>query len=161
MDCYLLLGSNMGDKKSLIEKACNIIESTCGRIIKKSSLYESEPWGFETDECFLNQVVVISSSLLPDELMQRLLTIEAQLGRQRTAGKTGYASRPIDLDILYYGNEVVHTEMVEIPHPRLHLRRFTLLPLCEVNPNFVHPVFKLTQAELLKNCTDHLNVSKL
>ncbi len=158
--CYILFGSNMGDKSEIFEQACALINNRCGRIVAVSSAYESEPWGFEADEWFLNRLIVIETEFAPDELMRQLLDIEAELGRVRHPEIEGYTSRVVDLDILYYGNRVMQTPMVTVPHPRLHLRRFALMPLCELIPDFVHPVLQQTQRELLEACLDAMEVRK-
>ena len=90
----------------------------------------------------------------PDELMQSLLAVEKELGRDRSTPHDGYVSRPIDLDILYFGDKVIDTQMVTAPHPRLHQRRFTLLPLCDIAPDLVHPTLKKTNLQLLDECQD-------
>ena len=140
---FILLGSNLGDRQLLVNQACRLMEERCGKIVAKSRLYESEPWGFKAEHWFLNQVVVVDTELSPDELMDALLAIEHELGRDRSTPHEGYVSRPMDLDILYWGNDlVVEKQHVIIPHPRLHQRRFTLLPLCDVAPDYVHPILK-------------------
>ena len=116
---------------------------------------------FEAEEWFLNRLVVVETPLLPDELMRQLLAIESALGRVRHQNAQGYTSRSVDLDILYYGEQIVSTDWVIAPHPRLHLRRFALLPLCELIPDFMHPVLGLTQTELLERCNDPLIVRKM
>ena len=158
--CYILFGSNMGDKDALFAQACLLINNRCGQVVRVSAAYESEPWGFEADEWFLNRLIVIETELAPDELMRQLLDIEAELGRVRHPEIEGYTSRVVDLDILYYGNRVMQTPMVTVPHPRLHLRRFALMPLCELIPDFVHPVLQQTQRELLEACLDVMEVRK-
>lgn len=158
--CYILFGSNMGDKDQLFADACVLINNRCGRVMEVSSAYESEPWGFVADEWFLNRIIAVDTELDPEMLMQRLLEIEAELGRVRHPERKGYESRPIDLDILYFGDRVIQTEQLTVPHPRLHLRRFTLVPLCELIPDFIHPVLHLTQHELLQDCPDTSEVKK-
>ena len=159
--CFVLFGSNMGDKKAIFDQACLLINNRCGHVVQVSSAYESEPWGFETKEWFLNRLIIVETELKPEEMMRQLLDIEAELGRVRHPDAEGYTSRTADLDILYYGSRIVLTESLTIPHPRLHLRRFTLLPLCELAPEFVHPAFNLTQTELLKRCFDFSEVRKI
>lgn len=159
--CYILFGSNMGDKASIFEQACLLINNRCGTIVVTSSAYESEPWGFESDEWFLNRLIVLETELSPDTVMQYLLEIEAELGRVRHPEFSGYSSRTADLDILYFGDKIIHTDRLTVPHPRLHQRRFALLPLCEVIPDFVHPIFQLTQKELLEYCTDLCQVIRV
>ena len=151
---FILLGSNLGDRERLVNQACRMIGERCGEIVAKSRLYESEPWGFKSEHWFLNQVVRINTMLSPNELMQTLLDIEKDLGRDRTTPHDGYVSRPMDLDILYFGDEIIDNECVTAPHPRLHQRRFTLLPLCDLAPDFVHPVLKKTNNQLLDECQD-------
>ena len=117
---FVLLGSNLGDRELIVNQACKMMGERCGEIVAKSRLYESEPWGFQSEHWFLNQVVELATSLSPDVLMASLLEIEKELGRDRTLPHNGYVSRPIDLDILYFGNEISDTKMVTAPHPRLH-----------------------------------------
>ena len=152
--CYVLFGSNMGDKEAIFAQACLYINNRCGRVVKVSAAYESEPWGFEAEEWFLNRVIVVETELSPMDLLQQLLDIEKELGRVRHPEIQGYTSRTADLDLLYYGNRIIQTETLTVPHPRLHLRRFALVPLCEVAPDLKHPVLKLTQKELLEQCPD-------
>ena len=159
--CFILFGSNMGDKNKIYAQACQLINNRCGRIVAQSSAYESEPWGFEAKEWFLNRLIVVETELEPEAMLHQLLDIEAELGRVRHPEAEGYTSRTADLDILYYGSRIVLTDSLTIPHPRLHQRRFALLPLCEVAPEFVHPAFNLTQPELLKRCFDFSEVRKI
>ena len=159
--CFILFGSNMGDKNKIYAQACLLINNRCGRIVAQSSAYESEPWGFEAKEWFLNRLIVVETELEPEAMLHQLLDIEAELGRVRHPEAVGYISRTADLDILYYGSRIVLTDNLTIPHPRLHQRRFALLPLCEVAPEFVHPAFNLTQTELLKRCFDFSEVRKI
>ena len=158
--CYVLFGSNMGDKSAIFEQACALINNRCGQIVGVSSAFLSEPWGFEANEWFLNRLIVVETELEPDELMIQLLDIENELGRVRHPEMEGYSSRPIDLDILYFGDRVVQTERITVPHPRLYLRRFALMPLCELVPNMLHPILQLTQTELLACCPDTAQVVK-
>ena len=158
---FILVGSNVGDRAALIDRACASVGDLCGRVIAKSPVYESEPWGFKCEQWFLNQVVKIETMLGPDELMKRLLAIELELGRDRVTPHEGYASRTMDLDILYFGSQIIETEYVTAPHPCLHQRRFALLPLCDLNPEMVHPRLKMTNAELLQMCQDNGVVKKL
>ncbi|MCF8364167.1 MAG: 2-amino-4-hydroxy-6-hydroxymethyldihydropteridine diphosphokinase [Bacteroidales bacterium] len=157
--CFLLLGSNTGEKRKTIESALKAIGGTVGEIKKKSSYYHSQPWGFNSDEDFLNVVVIVETEKSPDEILQLILEIETALGRKRT-GKPGYQSRTLDIDILFYNDEIINRENLYIPHPRMHLRRFTLEPVNELEPDFVHPVIKKSIAELLIICPDKLLVSK-
>ena len=159
---FILLGSNLGDRQLLVNQACMMMGERCGKIVAKSRLYESEPWGFKAEHWFLNQVVVLDTEMSPDDLMDTLLAIEIELGRDRTTPHEGYVSRPIDLDILYWGEDlIVEKQHVIIPHPRLHKRRFTLLPLCDVAPDYVHPILKKTNRQLLDECDDFGKINVL
>lgn len=159
--CYILFGSNMGDKDALFAQACLLINNRCGRVVQVSAAYESEPWGFEAKEWFLNRVIVVETEKGPEEMLQLLLDIERELGRIRHPEIQGYTSRTVDLDILYFGQRVINTDMLTVPHPRLHLRRFALVPMCEVAPERVHPVFGLTQQELLQQCPDECVIREM
>ena len=151
----------MGDKEGIFAQACLYINNRCGRVVRVSAPYESEPWGFETEEWFLNQVIVVETAMDPENLLGQLLEIEHELGRERHPEIEGYTSRTADLDILYYGDRIILTDMLTVPHPRLHRRRFALLPMCEVAPDLMHPALGLTQTELLARCPDLLAVRKL
>lgn len=155
---FILLGSNLGERESLLKKAISMIGESCGEVVACSKIYETEPWGFVAENNFLNQVVMIKTELNPHDLLKELLSIEAILGRQRDENKKGYASRPMDLDILYYDDLVINDEDLVVPHPRLHLRRFTLLPLCDISSDFEHPIFNKTNKTLLEECEDASDV---
>jgi 2-amino-4-hydroxy-6-hydroxymethyldihydropteridine diphosphokinase len=153
---FISLGSNMGDRLLYLQMACDMIGAHCGLIINESSVYETEPWGFESQMSFYNQVVHISTNLDPVQLIGKLLNIEMDLGRSRSA--EGYQSRTIDIDILYYDALVLNQPALIIPHPRLHLRRFVLEPLCEIASDYRHPILKQTNSDLLKLLDDTLSV---
>jgi 2-amino-4-hydroxy-6-hydroxymethyldihydropteridine diphosphokinase len=143
-DNYLLTGGNVGNRLHYLQKAYELIESKVDAIVKKSSIYQTAPWGFTQQQPFLNQVLCITTTLEPAALLNQLLSIELQLGRQRME-KMG--PRVIDIDILFYGNKVVSTPDLVIPHPRITERRFVLTPLNEIAPDFIHPVFNKTIRE--------------
>jgi 2-amino-4-hydroxy-6-hydroxymethyldihydropteridine diphosphokinase len=150
---FLLLGSNIEPRlKSLKLALIKLQEHHCD-IISASSVYESEAWGFESEQSFLNRLLVIETDLSPTELLHDILNIEKELGRTRD-GRISYVSRNIDIDILYFNNEVIETEELTIPHPRLQKRRFALKPLVEVAPEYVHPLLKKTNKELLEGVDD-------
>ncbi len=153
---YLLLGSNIGDKKDFLSRAIDLIQEEIGNVVKASSIYETEPWGFECDDFFLNQVLEVTSSILPDQLLNNLLAIEKKLGRKRELPI--YQNRPIDIDILFFDNLIINGSSLNIPHPRLHLRKFVLVPLNEIAGNFIHPVFHKDISELTKICNDDKSV---
>ncbi len=155
---FILLGSNQGQRKQFLSKAKKEITEQCGIISKESSVYETAAWGNTKQAAFLNQVVVISTQLLPNELMKTLLQIEAALGRVRTEK---YGPRTIDLDILFYDELVYHSPVVTLPHPAIQDRKFVLIPLKELSPGKVHPVYHKTISTLLNECADKLDVKKL
>ncbi|MDR0712615.1 MAG: 2-amino-4-hydroxy-6-hydroxymethyldihydropteridine diphosphokinase [Prevotellaceae bacterium] len=157
---FLLLGSNVGDRMQLLERACSLLEQSGAWVEKKSSFYESTPWGFESEQNFLNMALQARTLLQPLRLLQAAQQVERQLGRVRKAS-AGYSSRPIDVDILFYGDKVVAAPLLDVPHPRLHERRFALVPLAEIAPQLVHPTLKKTIALLLRECSDTGSVVKL
>jgi 2-amino-4-hydroxy-6-hydroxymethyldihydropteridine diphosphokinase len=157
---YLLLGGNLGDRLALQDRAVVRLVAEVGRLISRSSLCESEPWGFDNAPTFLNQVVVLDTLLEAREVLEAIQRIEKELGRIRHLdGK--YHSRCIDIDILFYDDMVCSDDALEIPHPRLHLRQFTMSPLQEVAPDYVHPTLNKTVTELLHDCPDKSVVNRL
>lgn len=158
VETVLLLGGNMGDSAELCRKAVELIEKQIGETTRVSSLYGSEAWGFETEQDFINQAVVVRTSLPPHRVLVLTLEIEARLGRKRSGN--GYSSRTMDIDIIFYGSEIIDTPRLTVPHPRLHLRNFVLVPLCEIMPDFVHPVFGKNIRQLLDECPDEGKVWK-
>lgn len=150
------MGSNIGDRKQNISIASGNINDTIGRIISRSSFYETEPWGFNDENFFLNQSIIIKTTLTPETILKELMTIEEMMGRTRKEKR--YASRIIDLDILFYDDMIIETPQLIIPHPLLHKRRFVLKPLAEIAPEMIHPVFKKTIHHLLAECDDKMKV---
>lgn len=155
---YLLLGSNLDDRHVMIHRAIIKIGDRIGQILQFSSLYESEPWGFSSEDRFLNQVVIVETMLSPARLLSEILGIEEDLGRKRTPGSKGYHSRTIDIDILFYNDLILREEQLNIPHPRIHERMFTLVPLCELNEDFIHPVSGKSMKQLKSECSDRVPV---
>jgi 2-amino-4-hydroxy-6-hydroxymethyldihydropteridine diphosphokinase len=143
---YLGLGSNMGDREAALETALTQLNTPNLRLLRKSSLYETEPIGFREQGWFLNMVAEFETDLFPKQLLHRMQKVERSLGRVRTV-KNG--PRTIDIDILLYGRAVVKTEELEIPHPRYRERRFTLAPLAELSPQLRDPVTRHTMAQML------------
>jgi 2-amino-4-hydroxy-6-hydroxymethyldihydropteridine diphosphokinase len=150
----ILLGSNEGDRRGFLQNAAQELQCSAGTIQKASLIYESAAWGFTSDTDFLNQALLLDTALQPLPLLQITQAIETHLGRVRKSTEGGYASRCIDIDIMLYGNQIVRASHLEIPHPRWQLRRFALLPMTDIVPEWVHPVFKKTVQELLWECTD-------
>lgn len=155
---YLMLGSNMENKNTNLNTALEKIGMKCS-IKKLSSIYETEPWGFTHEESFYNQAVRIETDLDPEELLEFLLNIENEMGRIRKGPY--YQARLIDLDILFYDHLVMETKKLTIPHPRLHLRRFALIPMNEIAPEFVHPLINKNVSSLLRRCVDKLRVERV
>ena len=149
----LLLGGNKPYTLEVFSKVEQLILQEVGVIVEKSSNYGSKPWGFEADHDFLNRVIEIETSLSPSELLDKAMQIETMMGRQRTPS-LGYTSRSIDIDILFYADVIIDLPELIIPHPRLHLRRFTLLPLVEKWSQLEHPVLHKSMRELLKDSPD-------
>ncbi|MFZ2287791.1 MAG: 2-amino-4-hydroxy-6-hydroxymethyldihydropteridine diphosphokinase [Bacteroidales bacterium] len=151
------LGSNLGDRFAALARAMEHIGEEAGEVIASSSVWETEPWGFEADDKFLNMVVVIDTLKKPQQLMQLFRSMEGRMGRRHSGGGK-YESRIIDLDILLWEDRIISIPGLEVPHPRLADRRFVLEPLCEVAPEAVHPVTGLTVAEMLEMCPDKSEV---
>ncbi len=152
-----MIGGNMGDRMANLAMAIKLIEEQIGNIELKSSIYETAAWGQTNQPDFLNQALLVNTNMQADELMSKLLSIENLMGRIRTI-KLG--PRTIDLDIMYFNNEVISTNLITIPHPKLAERKFVLEPLFEIAPNYLHPVLNKTNASLLKDCGDSLAVYK-
>ncbi len=149
---FIGLGTNMGHRKKNLEQAICHISSSIGNVVQTSAVYETPPWGFEAAMPFFNQVVEVESPLLPHPLLQQLLAIETAMGRIRKG--TGYSSRIIDLDLLFYGATMLNTPDLVLPHPHIGLRRFVLEPLCNIAPQFLHPVTQQNLKSMLENCPD-------
>jgi 2-amino-4-hydroxy-6-hydroxymethyldihydropteridine diphosphokinase len=151
---YISLGSNLGDKLNNLKKAVEYLQKLAGVVEQKSTIYESEPWGYASFNNFLNQVVHISTAIPPTDLLKVLLDIEQSLGRTRST--EGYQDRVIDLDILFYNDEIIHSEKLEIPHPRFAERLFMLEPMVEIAPNFKHPLLNKTTYALLVSLREEI-----
>ncbi len=146
---YLSLGSNKGDRIGFVQQATSLLNASDGiSLIRTSAFYESEPWGMNSKNWFVNAVVEIKTTLSPQELLTQCQRIETQLGRKRLDDTKEYQDRTIDIDILFYNKEIVNDENLTIPHKFLHLRAFTLVPLLELIPNFEHPLLHKTIAQL-------------
>jgi 2-amino-4-hydroxy-6-hydroxymethyldihydropteridine diphosphokinase len=163
------LGANLGDRAAQLAAAREALRQQVGEIVGESSIYQTAPWGDSQDEAqqdYLNQVVVLSTGLTPEEALQKCLSIEIALGRDRSAEKNmdaknkGYAPRTIDIDLLLREDYIIDSGDLCLPHPRLHLRQFVLQPLAEIVPTAKHPIFKTTVAELLLQCKDDTEVQK-
>jgi len=155
----LLLGSNLGDRMMMLNFALDRIASDVGVILSQSSVYETEPWGFESDGKFLNKAVVVLTSFSPREILRKIQAIEELQGRKRTAGI--YRSREIDIDIMFYNSWIISEDNLIIPHPLLQDRRFALVPIAEISGDMIHPVIKRTVSDILKDCQDHSVVNRI
>jgi len=156
---YLLLGGNLGNKQQIFADARTRLTELLGKITAQSAVYETEPWGFESEDIFWNQVLEISTDLLPDEVLLLTQQTELELGRIRK--KNQYDSRTIDIDILFYGDQIInHTNLI-VPHPRIQERKFALIPLNEIAPELIHPVFQKSIKQLLNDCSDSLRVEQV
>lgn len=155
---YLCLGGNLGNRKRSLDESKRLIEKHCGKITASSRIYETEPWKSKSQNRFLNQVVRISVKMNAHSLMEKLLEIERKLGRKRGVEKN--EDRSCDIDILFFGNEIINEKDLIIPHPRIEKRRFVLQPLMDLDPELVHPVSNRKVKELVKNCKDELDVKE-
>jgi 2-amino-4-hydroxy-6-hydroxymethyldihydropteridine diphosphokinase len=155
---FLLLGSNQGDKRQLLRQAMEKISLQIGHIKNVSDVYSSPAWGFTDQPDFVNQVVEIETELAPRKLLSTILDIETALGRVRNAK---WGPRIIDIDILYYGDTIIHEPGLTIPHPEIQNRRFTLVPLVEIAASFLHPSLGQSNEQLLENCKDAGEVTRV
>jgi len=154
---FLLLGSNLDDRYALIGRARDEISSKIGRITRTSLIYESEPWGFSANQPFLNQVITVETELKPAVILEKILNIEKELGRKRDLLRR-YTSRLIDIDILFFNDEIINEANLVIPHPGIPDRMFTLIPLSELDGSFIHPGSFKSILEMISECPDRLNV---
>ncbi len=160
-EAYLCLGGNLGNCFITFKEACRHIEQKAGKIKLYSSIYQSQAWGMNDAPDFYNQVIKLETKLKPQELILVLLDIEKQMGRERLEQNNTYQNRIIDIDVLFYNNEIIEKQTLQIPHPRLHLRRFVLEPLNEIASNYIHPLLKKSITQLLAICADNGQIKKL
>jgi 2-amino-4-hydroxy-6-hydroxymethyldihydropteridine diphosphokinase len=158
-EVFLGMGTNMGNREKNLRDALDLVTRHVGSVSEFSGVYETEPWGFETDDKFLNMVVSLRTGITPQTLLQKTGLIENIMGRIRKENQ--YTSRIIDIDILFYGDEVTDEPGLKIPHPRIEERRFVLVPLNEIAPYFLHPVLRKTVSSILESCTDKCSVVPL
>lgn len=151
---YLGLGTNQGNKEENIRGAIEALSHLLGNPTATATIIETEPWGFASANSFLNTVVAFETTLTPEELLTATQAIERELGRTKKSICGQYSDRPIDIDILFYGNRIVESERLTIPHPLLHKRLFVLQPLAQIAPHIIHPTLKKSIAELLNHLTE-------
>ncbi|MPQ45470.1 2-amino-4-hydroxy-6-hydroxymethyldihydropteridine diphosphokinase [Marinifilum sp. N1E240] len=149
---YFLIGGNLGNREQILKDTAEHLNEKVGEIYLISSIYETEPWGFEHELSFLNQVVVCETTLLPIEVLNSTQEIELNLGRVRK--KNRYSERTIDIDLLFYDDLIMDTERLELPHPRMGERMFALAPLSEIIPEFIHPISFKTVQTMKTECED-------
>ena len=155
---FLQTGTNLGDRSKNLEQANIKIEERIGKIIKLSSIYETEAWGVTAQPLFLNQVLLVETNLTVQEVLKTILNIELEMGRVRIQR---WAERLIDIDILFFNKVIINQENLIVPHPRIQERNFVLKPLVEIAPNLMHPIFNKTMTELLEESEDKLKVYKI
>ncbi|MEA3495109.1 MAG: 2-amino-4-hydroxy-6-hydroxymethyldihydropteridine diphosphokinase [Bacteroidota bacterium] len=153
---YLSLGTNLGNRFSNLEKAIPLINEQIGKILLTSRIYKTDPWGKTDQPEFLNQALFVETKLSPQELLKRLNEIENKAGRVRYEK---WGERILDIDILFFNEQIINTENLIIPHTNIQNRKFVLLPLSEISNGFVHPLLKKEISELLEECTDNLSVN--
>ncbi len=155
---YLLTGSNLGEREKNLAIARECIHGNCGNIIAASSIFETAAWGHTEQPAFLNQALKVQTLLNARQLIRKILKVEKLMGRVR---KEKYGPRLIDIDILLFNQEKHNYHFLKLPHPEMQNRRFALLPLAEIAPQVIHPVFNKPIIELLNDCTDQLAVKKI
>ncbi len=155
---YLSIGGNLGKRRANLAKAVFLISQQIGSIIALSDLYETKAWGIENQPDFLNQALIVETTLSPLQVLKNALAIETKMGRKR---ERKWYTRLIDIDLLFFEQQVIKTDDLTLPHPFLQERNFVLVPLAQIAPNFIHPISQKSIQELLKTCPDVLKVVKL
>ena len=155
---FIITGGNIGDRMKNLETAEKMIEQQIGNIIQTSKIYETEAWGINDQPSFYNQVLIVETNFSADKVIKKILKIEEDMGRVRTIKN---AARNIDIDILFFNDDIVNEENLTIPHPQMINRRFVLMPLNEIASAKNHPVYNKSVAQLLAECKDELKVTPL
>ena len=148
---YFSIGSNKGNRSGLINEAIDKIDIIIGKVMLKSSIYDTKSWGFNSNN-FYNICILLESTLTPELILNKILTIEKDMGRFKTTDQ--YSDRCIDIDILFFDNMIVNSKSLEIPHPRIQLRKFVLTPMLELTPDLIHPILKKSIRQLEIECVD-------
>lgn len=157
-NAYLLLGSNMGNPKQMLSEASRLLVNKGIKLLQKSSIYQTEPWGEYDQPEFFNQVLEVSCHLVAFHLLDCCKQIESELGRRQ---RRLWQQREIDIDILLMGDKMINEDQLTIPHAQLIKRKFALVPMCEIAPSAVHPLYRLTMQDLLLLCIDTCEVKKV
>lgn len=155
---FIITGGNIGDRMKNLETAEKMIEEQIGHVIQTSKIYETEAWGINDQPSFYNQVLIVETNFSSDKVIKKILKIEEDMGRVRTIKN---AARNIDIDILFFNDDIVNEENLTIPHPQIINRRFVLMPLNEIASAKIHPVYNKSVAQLLAECKDELKVTPL
>jgi 2-amino-4-hydroxy-6-hydroxymethyldihydropteridine diphosphokinase len=158
INVFLLLGSNLGDRDVFMRQAIAHIEADIAPVLEVSAIYETQSWGKADAPDYLNQVVLLQTDLPAQMVLQKILAIELILGRMR---EEKWGSRTIDIDILFYGDAIIDEPNLKVPHPEMHKRRFTLEPLAQIAPDFIHPLIKKNILALKNELIDELVVKKV
>ena len=148
---YFSIGSNKGNRSGLINEAIDKIDIIIGKVVLKSSIYETKSWGFNSNN-FYNICILLESTLTPELILNKILAIEKDMGRLKTTDQ--YSDRCIDIDILFFDNMIVNSKSLEIPHPRIQLRKFVLTPMLELTPDLIHPILNKSIRQLELECDD-------
>lgn len=148
---YFSIGSNKGNRSGLINEAIDKIDIIIGKVMLKSSIYDTKSWGFNSNN-FYNICILVESELKPDLILNKILTIEKDMGRLKKTDQ--YSDRYIDIDILFFDNMIINSKSLEIPHPRIQLRKFVLTPMLELTPDLIHPILKKSIRQLEIECVD-------
>jgi 2-amino-4-hydroxy-6-hydroxymethyldihydropteridine diphosphokinase len=157
-EVFILLGGNLGDKSKIFKETRKLVGERIGLVTKQSSVYVTEPWGFES-ELFWNQAIIVETVLTPHEILQQTQAIEINMGR---VNKTDhYEARTIDIDLLFYNDLELNTVDLTLPHPKMGNRKFVLIPLNEIAPDKLHPGSGLKVKEMLRLCSDPLKVERI
>ena len=148
---YFSIGSNKGNRSGLINEAIDKIDIIIGKVVLKSSIYETKSWGFNSNN-FYNICILLESTLTPELILNKILTIEKEMGRLKKTDQ--YSDRFIDIDILFFDNMIINSKSLEIPHPRIQLRKFVLTPMIELIPDLIHPILNKSIRQLEIECVD-------